>query len=403
MPEANQSRFSISIRTFFLLFNTLTWFYMSSTTIRDNILGGLQEPTTRVIIGWTVYCVAIVGSGIFGSILSNKLRTSRLLYSWVLLGVLSSLLPIWFNSTDVTNTSIISLFLGFSFGLGMPALLTSFADYTSVGNRGRSAGIIFFAINLGAPIFAVSVNIFDPTTISIISAAWRGLPLILFSYLKTPARTAEARKTVSFLSIFQHKAFILYFIAWLLFLSVDNFEKLLLGSFLEADFYSSMLLLEAILGSVFGLAGGWLCDFIGRKRVVIYGFVTLGLAYAVISIAPTTVFWYLYFVVDGISWGMLSLVFIFVLWGDLSQHGSREKYYAIGSIPYFLVPLIRVFVPPLVMLPANLAFSLASFFLFIAVLPLMYAPETLPEKKMKLREFRKYMENAKKVKEKYEK
>lgn len=403
MPEANQSRFSISIRTFFLLFNTLTWFYMSSTTIRDNILGGLQEPTTRVIIGWTVYCVAIVGSGIFGSILSHKLRTSRLLYSWVLLGVLSSLLPIWFNSTDVTSTSIISLFLGFSFGLGMPALLTSFADYTSVGNRGRSAGIIFLAINLGAPIFAVFVNIFDLTTISIISAAWRGLPLILLSYLKTPARTVEARKTVSFLSIFQHKAFILYFVAWLLFLSVDNFEKLLLGSFLEADFYSSMLLLEAIIGSVFGLVGGWLCDFIGRKRVVIYGFVTLGLAYAVVSIAPTTVFWYLYFVVDGISWGMLSLVFIFVLWGDLSQHGGREKYYAIGSIPYFLVPLIRVFVPPLVMPPTNLAFSLASFFLFVAVLSLIYAPETLPEKKMKLREFRKYMEKAKKVKEKYEK
>lgn len=402
MPQANQARFSVYARMFFLLFNTLTWFYMSSATLRDNILGGLQEPTTKVIIAWTAYCVATVGSGIVGSILSNKLRTPRLFCSWVLLGVLSPLLPIWFNGTNVTNTSIIGLFLGFSFGLGMPALLASFAEFTDIENRGRSAGIIFLAINVSAPIFAVLVETFDLTTISIISAAWRGFALVLFFHLRTPTRNMETRKPFSFSSIFQHKAFVLYFIAWLLFCSVDNFEKLILGGFLEADFYSSMLLVEAVIGSVFGLVGGWLCDLVGRKRVVIYGFVALGLAYAVISIAPVTIFWYLYFVVDGVSLGMLWVAFFFVLWGDLSQQGGREKYYAIGSIPYFLTPIIRVIIAPFVMFPANLAFSLASFFLFVAVLPLMYAPETLPEKKIELRRLRKYAEKAKEVREKHE-
>jgi hypothetical protein len=47
------------------------------------------------------------------------------------------------------------------------------------------------------------------------------------------------------------------------------------------------------------------------------------------------------------------------------------------------------------------AFSLASFFLFVAVLPLMYAPETLPEKKIKDRELRDYLEKAKRTKDKY--
>jgi len=46
---------------------------------------------------------------------------------------------------------------------------------------------------------------------------------------------------------------------------------------------------------------------------------------------------------------------------------------------------------------------LASVFLFLAVLPLLYAPETLPEKKIRLRQLRKYMAAAKKVKEKYTK
>ncbi len=405
MSETNQVRFSITEKRFFLiftlLFNTLIWFYLVWTII-DNFLGGLQEATTQAFIAWTVYYIAVVGSGIFGSILSNKLRTLRFFYFWVLLGVLSSFLPIWFNGTSVINTSIVSLFLGFSFGVGMPALLASFADCTNIENRGRSAGIIFLAINLGAPIFLVLVEIFDLTAISIISAAWRGFALILFFYLRTPTRTVEPRKPFSFSSIFQHKAFILFFVAWLLFCSVDNFEKLVLGGFLEAEFYSSMLMVEAVIGSIFGLVGGWLCDLIGRKRVVIYGFVALGLAYAIISIAPMTIFWYLYFVVDGVSLGMLWVAFFFVLWGDLSQHGGREKYYAIGSMPYFLTPLIRVIIAPFVMLSAYVAFPLASLFLFIAVLSLMYAPETLPEKKIELRRLKGYVEKAKKIRETHE-
>ena len=47
-------------------------------------------------------------------------------------------------------------------------------------------------------------------------------------------------------------------------------------------------------------------------------------------------------------------------------------------------------------------FSFASFFIFVAVLPVMFAPETLPEKKMELRRLRKFADEAKKAKEKYD-
>ena len=40
--------------------------------------------------------------------------------------------------------------------------------------------------------------------------------------------------------------------------------------------------------------------------------------------------------------------------------------------------------------------------LFLAVLPLVYAPETLPEKTMKDRELKKYLEKAQKIVEKEE-
>jgi hypothetical protein len=85
----------------------------------------------------------------------------------------------------------------------------------------------------------------------------------------------------------------------------------------------------------------------------------------------------------------------------LSQSGSREKYYALGSVPFFLSYIIPYFVD----LPSNdlgAAFSVAAFFLFVAILPLISAPETLPEKKMELRRLRNFAEEAQKAKEKYD-
>jgi hypothetical protein len=46
---------------------------------------------------------------------------------------------------------------------------------------------------------------------------------------------------------------------------------------------------------------------------------------------------------------------------------------------------------------AYAVFSFTAFFLFIAVLPLVYAPETLPEKIMHQRELKKYLEKAQKI------
>jgi hypothetical protein len=98
-------------------------------------------------------------------------------------------------------------------------------------------------------------------------------------------------------------------------------------------------------------------------------------------------------------------MFVLILWGDLSRSGSREKYYAIGSIPFFLGNIIPNFLTESFIennIELTFAFSLASFFLFVAVMPLVFAPETLPEKKMELRRLRKFADDAKKIREKYE-
>jgi MFS family permease len=158
----------------------------------------------------------------------------------------------------------------------------------------------------------------------------------------------------------------------------------------------------AITG-VFTLVGGVSCDRIGRKIMVLYGFVSIGVAYAVLSIAPGNVLmWYFYMIIEAVAWGIFYPIFILTLWGDLSQPYVREKYYAIGNIPFFIVGIFELFIGPYAsLIHPEAAFSLAAFFLFLAVIPLLYAPETLPEKRIKERELKEYLEKAKKLKEKH--
>jgi MFS family permease len=244
----------------------------------------------------------------------------------------------------------------------------------------------------------------NPLINSLVSSVWRALGLIMLFLAKPSVIALEKRKHISFALVFNNKSFLLYLIPWIMFSLIDGFETVVFGSFLEPVFYNFLRVVGAIIGTVSALVSGLMADYIGRKRVVIYGFISLGLAYAVIGIAPANIIsWYFYSVIDGIAWGIFTVAFFLVLWGDLSSNRASEKYYAIGSIPFFLAELIGFLFVPLASIPANAAFSVASLFLFVAVLPLMYAPETLPEKKIRLRRLRKYMDAAKKVKEKYTK
>jgi MFS family permease len=185
--------------------------------------------------------------------------------------------------------------------------------------------------------------------------------------------------------------------------SLVNFaESPILGN-LFGDSQAFVGSIEFAIAGFFAIVGGVLADLVGRKRVVITGFVILGIEYAVLSLfGGVRASWFVYTVCDGIAWGMFAAVFFMTVWGDLAEDGQKEKYYVLGGLPYLLAGFLPVLIKPFVGETETVtAFSLASFFLFLAVLPLMYAPETLPEKKIREMELKSYTERAKKIKEKY--
>jgi len=384
---------------FILLSNAFTWYYMT-LMVMENIplnLGSLSAFRT-------VFYLATIGSSLAGAVLSGKVRRLHLIYFWMTLGTIISFMPSSIYNVTIGHLSIIFILLGISFGIGMPSCLAYLADNTSVENRGRISALIFLFINFIASPLTIIFTAFDLTMNSIILAVWRGIGLAIFAFLKPKERNpTETRKHVSFSSVLQNKSFTLYLIPWSMFSIIDTLEKALLKDFVGADFYRLTFTVSPVIASFSILLGGLLSDRIGRKRVVIYGFVSLGVAYAIIGMAPMLIIaWYFYLAIDAIATGILWITFILILWGDLSPQGVREKYYVIGSIPFFATALIPLSLVPISSLfPASAAFSLASFFLFLAVLPLMYAPETLPEKKIELRRLKGYIGQAKKISDKY--
>ena len=398
-PKIEWNKF---ISAFILVVNSFSWYSFMSvvfTSVVDNLQLALAE--TLGLFG--VFYAGIAVSAITGHYLFRKSRNSLLLL-WMFLGVIASML---FNLIEIGIYSValaVSLFQGISIGLGLPSALAYFADLTRFETRGRLGGITYGVSAIAMFILLYSWSLLGSAVSLFVLPIWRGLGLVLFMFFMRSVKFENSQSTPSNSSILGDRRLILYLIPWIMFCLVNWIEAPIVEK-ISGDFYSFVISAEFAISAIFALIGGIFADLVGRKRGIIAGFILLGTEYAVLSLVPAMLFsHYLYLILDGVSWGMFSVVFFMVLWGDLAENNRKEKYYVIGGLPYLLSNFLSVLVKPYIGgiedFNASTAFSVASFFLFLAVLPLVYAPETLPEKKIKERELKNYIEKAQKEVEK---
>ena len=369
---------------FFLIFNSITWFF----TILFSIVW--EEPYL-----WLLPAATVV-SFLIGPLIAKRVSRMRFLLLWVLLGVISSLFSAVLPEFGEHGVAILLVLWGFSFGIGFPSCLALIPTLTRVEERGRVGGVIFFLTYALLPLFILTIGDLDISSSSLPLAVWRGLGLLLF-FLKVDFGAPP--KPVSYSSFVPGRRFLLYFIPWLIFCLINYLEQPILEQSLGTDFLETLLIVQFLVGSLVCLISGWIMDFKGRKWTILIGFVALGLGYAALSLSPSlSVAQGFLIVVDSIAWGIFTVAFSFVIWGDIANNRRAEKFYGLGIAPYILAIGLAIFATPsLEVLDLGKALPLASFFLFLAVIPIFFAPETLPEKVLKEREIKKYVEEAKKV------
>jgi MFS family permease len=379
-----------------LLVNTFSWLFIGQKILIE--IADLFDKQLFLNLG---FYASIIASALIGSTFSAKISKPRFFLIWLSFGIITSLF-LGIPLTSQFAALAIAIIFGISVGLGIPSCLAYFAESVPVEKRGKVGGISLFITTFSVPLVTIAISPLDLVTSIIAFATWRGCCLLVLPFIpRKDYRLAVEKSPPSLGEVAKNKTFILYFVAWLMFSLVDCFEGLVLSSHI-GGFRFLMNIIEPMIAGISALVAGVLSDWIGRKRVLIFGFVSLGVAYAIVGLSQIWITWVFYFVIDGVALGLLWVLFIIVIWGDLAKTG-REKYYAIGNMPFFLTMITSSLLAPYVtLIPETSAFSLAAFFLFIAVIPLLYAPETLPQKKIQQRQLKIYTKEALRLKQKVE-
>lgn len=378
-----------------LVATAFIWYYLAYSILKQLIVTLQATDETLLVLGINVTCIAI--AAIISSLAADRLgRREKFLTLWMFLGILLALMPLSGVPSTLIGLMIVSVVFGAYFGLGMPIVMGFFSQSTGYENRAKLGGIIFLAIGFGSFLID-SLVIPDITLASVALSIIQIVGLLVFIKFKRNNALSSDVKNVAYFNVLSSRSLLLFLVPWSIFnivnyMTVPVISGLSQGEQLVYDFAS----FENIIIAIFALVTGFLADSIGRKRLAIFGFAAFGVGYAALGLIQDSSRWYIHTIADGIAWGTLHVLFLFTLWGDLARDQKSEKFYVIGSLPFVFTNFITLILKPLTSgIPPEALFSFASFFLFLAVLPLFYAPETLPEKVMKDRDLQSYVEKAK--------
>lgn len=271
------------------------------------------------------------------------------------------------------------------------------ADYTEVEERGRISGIIILVTFVIAFASMAIIPIFG-------SASTLGIAL-LFAVVRSSSflalvidkfeRLVSITKEKTHLPVTASREFLFYIFPWVMFSIASSLAWNVIAQPYAAEMVE-LATLRYVFIAVFGLLAGFMADRFGRKRIIYIGLIVLGVAFAMLgfSLSYTNVLWlhrlwYVYLALSGVTWGSFFVVFLTVP-GDLSDLDSREKFYALvaglfsaGAIP---VPDFSG------VLPVNSLSQILSIILFLSIVPVLRAKETLEESKIQERKMKEHVE-----------
>ncbi|MEM1753150.1 MAG: hypothetical protein QXW21_02545 [Candidatus Methanomethylicaceae archaeon] len=271
-------------------------------------------------------------------------------------------------------------------GIILPEALTNVINKTKFENRGIKCAIIFITMySLTFFLYQFSRSLYDVIFMlitlkffSLIFGLKTHKPLVFEDYIKSKLSTKFS-----------------FLLLWFVFMFIDHFSSKIFSKFFPIEFLIRLQTLILLIGLVFTMVGGFLIDRFGRKSSLLLSYVYLGIVYAIVTIIGRIEF----IILEGLVWGILTLLFTMVIWGDLCNPRERIFYIALSIIIILINRIIIILIPPIIEIQQ--LFSFISLFLFISAFIILLIPETLPENVRRKRELSSYIKKVKKIKEKY--
>ncbi len=384
-----------------LISNSISWYYLMANYL-ELLLTDPNLPfdylRNETILASFLFSIPL--SSMIAEIILARVKTKTILFYWIIVDIATLLLPNLFRLRANIEFLVFAVLLGFSIGFGFPRCLTYFSDSTSMEERGRVGGIIIFLTYVLTPLILAATQSLDSSVRLIVYSGWRGLGLATIPFIGTAAYSEPVENaTTDRLRTPQWRRLILYLIPWMAFSLIDGVDTQILKNIYPQEKFEMGRMLAYITGSFSAILGGVAIDLIGRRTSIIFAMVTLGLGFIAVSLAQASLAsWLAFWIAEGIAWGVLSITYVLVIWGDLGSKDDMGKYYAIGTIPFFLSRALGfVLKPKFSQFSSTHLFSIVILLNFLAVIPLLFAEEVLPSKTREQRKMREYIRSAKRL------
>jgi MFS family permease len=180
----------------------------------------------------------------------------------------------------------------------------------------------------------------------------------------------------------EKRTILLYSVPWILFSLINatmarNTSLYVLQN-VQSSHYIILVVLQ-LVGAIFGaVGGGMIADFFGRRLALVFSLTLYGIGSALVGVVENYEVFYFVYILNGLSWGIFLVVYLFVVWGDLANEESCAKRYSLGLIIFYLAQGIGILLMNQISQIPLVISSLASCLLiFFSNLPLILAPELL--------------------------
>ncbi|KON34192.1 MAG: hypothetical protein AC479_01730 [miscellaneous Crenarchaeota group-6 archaeon AD8-1] len=390
--QISKRDFFVIIIFFFAFFEA---YYFLITNFLEQVIPSSLDIVMLQGILYFFTCIILL----FGSFFIQKFSKLKIIYFCSVLNCIFSLLFLinFFEAFWLLLIFFLVLFMS----LAMLTTLCVFGNLTSPEERGRIGGIIglfvfllFFVVN-----FSIAPNLeFYGSVLLTFSLSF--LPFIALLFKNFRIKIIPIKKMPE--NYYERRVFFLYFIPWIIFSLINATLATNTSNFIIQSISDSLLFtLESlqVLGVLIGvLLGGFVADILGRRFSLVFGLTFFGFSTALIGLFQTEIVYLIVYGASGLTWGILFVLYIFVVWGDLSNENNRIKIYSIGLISYFLSLGVGSFVAlSMEIIPS--AF-LSVLIIFILNIPIIFAPELLPSYILERNRLRRHMGAVKKFKNK---
>jgi MFS family permease len=361
--------------TAIFLFTFFTWYYVVSFVVLEHIVGSSTETYLTI---YAIFNFIIALTLFLSSFYINRFDTIGIIYGSSI--AISAVAPILFISNTILRLAIIFI-QGVFFGIGQLASLMYFWNITVSEERGRTAGFIgLFSLPIFQVISLVAQTLaFSGAVMLIIILSLGILTVILLKPEKKALLTTKKNEKGYYV---EKRTILLYTIPWVIFslINLTLARNISINIFNRVPSYVYLLLifLQTIAAGFGALGGGIIADFLGRRLSITFGLTIYGISSALAGFTSNYEVLYFVYVVNGLNWGILWVLYGYVVWGDLANKETCAKRFGMGLLIFYLATGFGfLFTNQISLIPLITSSLISCILIFLSNIPLILAPELL--------------------------